>query len=77
MAPCASALVTVTVTVPTAPAGAVTTSCVAVKPATAAPFEPNVTVAPARKPVPVSVTLLPPAGAPFVGAIPETVGAGL
>ena len=72
-----SGLVAVTVTGPTLPAGAVTTTCVAVDPVTVAPLAPKVTVTPVRNPVPVSVTAFPPAGAPFEGAIAEIVGAGL
>ena len=37
---------------------------------------PRVTVAPARKPVPVMVTAVPPAVVPDVGEIELTVGAG-
>jgi hypothetical protein len=37
---------------------------------------PNVTVAPAVKPVPVIVALVPPAAGPEVGAIELTVGGG-
>ena len=77
VAPWVSGFVTVTVTVPTAPAGAVTTSWVAAKDVTVAALLPKVTVTPVRNPVPVSVTALPPAGAPFVGAIPVSVGSGL
>ena len=38
---------------------------------------PKLTVAPARKPVPVMVTAVPPAAGPVLGAIEVTVGAGL
>ena len=37
---------------------------------------PKLTVAPARKPVPVMVTAVPPAVEPLVGEIALTVGAG-
>ena len=72
-----SGFATVTVTVPTEPAGAVTTSTVPLNEVTVAVLDPNVTVQPARKPVPVSVTALVPAGAPLVGAMALIVGAGL
>jgi hypothetical protein len=38
---------------------------------------PNFTVAPARKPVPVIVTEVPPLTVPLLGEIEVTVGAGL
>jgi hypothetical protein len=38
---------------------------------------PNFTVAPARKPVPVTVTAVPPLMFPELGVIEVTVGAGL
>ena len=38
---------------------------------------PSFTVAPARKPVPVMVTAVPPAAGPVLGVIAVTVGAGL
>jgi hypothetical protein len=38
---------------------------------------PIFTVAPARKPVPVMVTVVPPVVTPELGAIAVTVGAGL
>ena len=40
-----------------------------------AAFVPNNTVAPVWKPVPVSVTVVPPAGVPPTGLTAETVGA--
>ena len=38
---------------------------------------PSLTVAPARKPVPVRVTAVPPLAVPVLGVIEVTVGAGL
>jgi hypothetical protein len=67
--------VTVTVAAPAACAGVVAVIVVAfttVTPVAAVP--PNVTVAPLTKPVPLIVTLVPPAVGPLVGAIPLTVG---
>jgi hypothetical protein len=68
-------LVTVTVTAPTAPAGVV---AVIVVPFTTTTFvaavEPNVTVAPLAKLVPVIVTGVPPEFDPLFGDTPVTVG---
>jgi hypothetical protein len=41
-----------------------------------APVGPKSTVAPATNPVPVTVTVVPPANGPPVGEIPVTVGTG-
>ncbi len=74
--PLAVAIVTATVPVP---AGAVTVSEVAVGvPVTVAVVEPNLTVSPeavVENPVPVRVTVLPPACGPLVGLIDVSVGA--
>ena len=74
----ASVLVTTTFTAPAACAGVVAVIEVlftTVTPVAAVP--PSFTVAPARKPVPVRVTLVPPFAVPELGAIEVTVGAGL
>ncbi len=72
---------TVTLTEPAEPAGAVAVSEVDVGvPVTVAVFEPNLTVSPdavVLKPVPVMVTVFPPAGAPLVGLMLVIVGAAL
>ncbi len=71
------AVVTSTSATPAALAGEVQVIDVAettVMPVAAVP--PNVTVAPAMKPVPVMVTLVPPVVKPVVGARPVTVGTG-
>ena len=68
--------VTVTSTVPE-PAGLVAVIDVAlliVTPVAALP--PNATVSPDAKPVPVMVTVVPPAAGPLVGLTADTVGAG-
>ena len=73
-----SILVTTTFTAPAECAGVVAVIDVllaTVTPVAAVP--PRVTVAPARKPVPVIVTGVPPAVVPDVGEIELTVGAGL
>ena len=65
-------------TAPAACAGVV--AVIEVLPATftlVAAVPPTVTVAPARKPVPVIVIAVPPFAVPEVGAIDVTVGAGL
>ena len=75
---CASVFVTMTFTAPAAWAGATAVIEVLltnVTPVAAVP--PIFTVAPARKPVPVSVTAVPPAMFPELGVIEVTVGAGL
>jgi len=69
--------VTVTVTVPAAPAGVVTEMVVLFSTVTfVAAVAPKVTVAPATKLVPVMVTAVPPAVGPVAGPIPVTVGVG-
>ena len=70
-------VVTVTWTVPTAPAGDVAEMDVGpftITPVAAVP--PKKTVAPATKPVPVMVTPVPPALGPEFGVTPPTVGTG-
>ena len=67
--------VTVTSTVPTLPAGEV--AVIEVEETTVTPVAavaPNFTLAPLAKPVPVIVTLVPPAVEPLVGLTPVTVG---
>jgi hypothetical protein len=72
-----SGLVTVTLTAPAACAGVVAVIVVAFTTVTpVALVPPRVTVAPLTKPVPLIVTLVPPAVGPEVGLIPVTVGAG-
>ena len=74
----ASVLVTTTLTAPAACAGVVAVIDVlltTVTPVAAVP--PSFTVAPARKPVPVIVTAVPPLAVPEFGVIELTVGAGL
>ena len=67
--------VTVTVTAPAVPAGVVAVIDVALTTVTfVAAVEPNFTVAPVAKFVPVIVTLVPPATGPFAGDTPVTVG---
>ena len=71
-------LVTTTLTAPAACAGVVAVIDVlltTVTPVAAVP--PSFTVAPARKPVPVMVTAVPPFAVPELGVIALTVGAGL
>ena len=71
-----SGLVTITFFAPTVPAGVLAVIEVAfttVMPVAAVP--PIVTVAPLRNPVPVIVTLVPPARGPKLGEILITVGA--
>ena len=70
-------LVTTTFTAPAACAGVVAVIDVLLTTVTlVAAVPPSVTVAPARKPVPVIVTGVPPAVVPDGGAIELTVGAG-
>ena len=67
--------VTVTVTAPTLPAGVVAVMLVPLATTMfVAAFPPNVTVAPEAKPVPVIVTLVPPAVGPLFGDTLVTVG---
>jgi hypothetical protein len=67
--------VTVTVTAPTLPAGAVAVIWVGLTTTTfVAALLPNVTVAPAAKFVPVIVTDVPPAVVPVLGDTLVTVG---
>ena len=71
-------MVTTTFTVPAACAAVVAVIDVlltTVTPVAAVP--PRLTVAPARKPVPVMVTAVPPLAVPELGLIELTVGAGL
>ena len=73
----ASVLVTTTLTAPAACAAVVAVIDVlftTVTPVAAVP--PRLTVAPAKNPVPVMVTGVPPAVVPEVGEIAVTVGAG-
>ena len=73
----ASLLVTTTFTAPAACAPVV--AMIDVLPATFTPVAavpPRLTVAPARKPVPVMVTPVPPTPDPVFGVIELTVGAG-
>ncbi len=75
---CVSALVTTTSTAPAAWAGVVQVICDDESTLTpVAGLPPNVTVAPARKLVPVMVTEVPPAVVPEAGETDETVGAGV
>ena len=74
----ASVFVTTTLTAPATCAGVV--AVIDVLPTTftlVAAAPPRLTVAPARKPVPVMVTEVPPAAGPAFGVIEPTVGAGL
>jgi hypothetical protein len=67
--------VTVTLTAPAEPAGVVAVIWVELTTVTAvAAALPKVTVAPARKPVPVRVTAVPPAVGPLAGEMPLRVG---
>ena len=78
MALCASAFVTTTFTAPAAWAGVIAVIDVlltSVTPVEAVP--PRLTVAPAKKPVPAIVIVVPPLMVPELGAIEVTVGAGL
>jgi hypothetical protein len=75
---CASVFVTMTFTAPAAWAGVVAVIEVlltSVTPVAAVP--PRLIVAPARKPVPVTVTAVPPLIVPELGVIEVMVGAGL
>jgi hypothetical protein len=66
--------VTVTLTAPAEPAGVVAVIWVELTTVTAvAAALPKVTVAPARKPVPVRVTAVPPAVEPLAGEMPLRV----
>ena len=72
---CDPTLVTVTVTAPAAPAGVVAVICVLFTTTTfVAAAEPNVTVAPDTKFVPVIVTAVPPDVGPLLGDTLLTVG---
>ena len=74
----ASVLVTTTLTAPAAWAAVVAVMVVLFATVTlVAAVPPSFTVAPARKPVPVMLTAVPPAVVPELGAIVVTVGAGL
>ena len=75
---CVSALVIVTPTAPAACAGVVAVIVVLLATVTLVAADvPNATLAPARKPVPVMVTGVPPAVIPEVGETLLTVGAGV
>ena len=64
-----------TVTAPKAPAGVIAVSSLAVTNATAvAGVDPNNTVAPFTKALPVMVTEVPPAGGPAPGTTAATLG---
>ncbi len=66
-------VVTVMSTVPAAPAGEVTVMVVGETTVTPVPgLAPNLTVAPVTKPVPVTVTEVPPAVGPAFGATEAT-----
>jgi hypothetical protein len=70
-------VVTLTLTIPALPAGEVQYSFVPLETATfVAETPPKVTVAPATKPVPVTVTVTPPAVGPALGETEDTVGTG-
>ena len=72
---CPPELVTVTVAVPALPAGVVAVMVVLLTTVTlVAAVEPNVTVAPAAKFVPVMVTTVPPEVDPLFGLMLVTVG---
>ena len=72
-----SVLVTTTLTAPAAWAGAVAVIVVLFTTVTpGADVPPSLTVAPARKPVPLMVTAVPPVEGPVFGVIDVTVGAG-
>ena len=71
-------MVTTTFTAPAACAGVVAVIEVLFTTVTpVADVPPSLTVAPARNPVPVMVTAVPPAVVPEFGVIALTVGAGL
>lgn len=73
-----SVLVTTTFTDPAVCAGVMAVICVALTTVTAvAAVPPNITAAPDRNPVPVTVIDVPPAVVPDVGEMAVTVGAGL
>ena len=59
---------------PTVPAGAVAVICVADSAVTVAVLDPNVTVDPLVKPVPVMTTDVPPPTGPELGVTPVTLG---
>jgi hypothetical protein len=67
-------VVTVMSIVPADSAGDVTTQEVVVQLCTVAENVPNNAVAPDTKPVPVTVTAVPPASGPAFGVMPLTVG---
>jgi len=72
---CVSAFVTITFTAPAACGVVVPVIVVALTVATVSAEPPKDTVAPAWKPVPLTVTDVPPAALPLVGATAVTVGA--
>ena len=73
-ADCVLGLVTVIETVPALPAGDVARIWVELATVTAVDGEPpNLTVAPAWKPLPVRVTAVPPELGPDIGEAPETL----
>jgi hypothetical protein len=73
---CASAFVTTTFTAPAAWAVVVPVMLVALIVETVSAEPPNDTVAPVTKPVPVTVTAVPPDVDPLPGVTEVTVGAG-
>lgn len=72
-----SLLVTVTLTDPAVLAGVVAVILVPLTTVTPVAAAPRLTVAPLRKPVPVTVMEEPPLVVPEAGEMPVTVGAGL
>jgi hypothetical protein len=73
---CVSGFVTVTLTAPAACAVVVPVMFVALIVETVSAEPPNDTVAPAWKPLPLTVTAVPPPGTPLAGATDVTAGAG-
>ena len=67
-------LITVTVTAPALPNGVVAVICAPLATTLVAAADPNVTVAPEAKFVPVMVTEVPPAATPLFGLTLLTVG---
>jgi hypothetical protein len=72
---CVSGFVTVTVTAPAACAAVVPVMLVALIVETVRADPPNDTVAPVWKPLPFTVTAVPPAAGPLFGVTELTVGA--
>ena len=73
---CASVLVTTTLTAPAVCEAVLPVIAVALTVATVSGEPPNETVAPAWKPVPFTVSEVPPAVDPLLGETELTVGAG-